>query len=101
MGEDKLYRVYRQYGREHDYALRMVIAEDGTSTRGRYVGIGGYFADVRLPNGQILERINVSVIKDSDDEEQLILGDEAGDFSGVLADEMMNKCRFRFHFNSD
>lgn len=101
MGEDKLYRVYRQYGREHDYALRMVIAEDGTSPRGRYVGEGEYFVDVRLPNGQTLERINVSVIKDPDGEEQLILGDEAGESSGVLTDEVMSKCRFRFHFNSD
>jgi len=99
LAED-FFEVRRKYTSATDYALRQVVIMDG-APHGRYIGQGEYIADFESSDGVIFYEVSLYIHKDRDDEEQVVLGPEVEEYTGIVSDEVLKKLRFKIHFARD
>ena len=102
-GTDHFYKLKREFGRDTDYALRMVVIVAPEQTdKGKYIGKGLWMTDMLLPDGRVLKGVGLNILhRIETNEEFVFLDEEAGEYAGEITDEQLGKLRFYINFASD
>ena len=86
----KFFHLHRAYGSKSDLAKRLVVIRE----TGKYVGQGGRLANVRYLTGETKNELMLSIVKNSKDEEIIVLEETPGKDPRIIPDNELRDLEF-------